>query len=99
MTLHCHHQNDFHVKMGSDTSHIKKNLGPSAYQLNALPLGQADSQNLGPSAHNLSALPLGQAGSHNLGPYAFHSSALSLGHAGSQKQTWVCQRTSRAPYH
>ena len=51
LSLHCHHQNDFCIKMGSDESHFKvwrerraeavSNRGPSAYQPNALPLGQS----------------------------------------------------------
>ena len=66
LSLHCHHQNDFCIKMGSDESHFNvsvgndgqdsvhkpqpfsrerrteavSNRGPSAYQPNALPLGQ-----------------------------------------------------------
>ena len=77
LLLHCHHQNDSCIKMGSDESHFNisvgtdgeshktvhkpqpfwrerrakavSNLGPSAYQPNALPLGQSGpetSQNL-----------------------------------------------------
>ena len=71
--LHCHHQNDSCIKMGSDESHFNvsvgsdgqrhktvstnrnlfcrerraeavSNRGPSAYQPNALPLGQTGSQ-------------------------------------------------------
>ena len=72
LSLHCHHQNDSCIKMGSDESHFNasfivrdkvtktvstdhnfsrerrgeadSNLGPSAYQPNALPLGQPGSQ-------------------------------------------------------
>ena len=71
LSLHCHHQNDFCFKMGSDESHFnvslivkdkvtrrcpqntifeegrpeaESNRGPSAYQPNALPLGQTGSQ-------------------------------------------------------
>ena len=68
LSLHCHHQNDSCMKMGSDESHFNVSLilrnktvstdhnfwrerraeadlnrGPSAYQLNALPLGQTSS--------------------------------------------------------
>ena len=67
LSLHCHHQNDFYIKMGSNVSHFnislivrdkvtrrcpqtttfeekgEPNRGPSAYQPNALPLGQAGS--------------------------------------------------------
>ena len=55
LPLHCHHQNDFCVKVGSDESHFNvsllrerraeadSNRGPSAYQPNALPLGQTGS--------------------------------------------------------
>ena len=73
LSLHCHHQNDFCIKVGSDESHFNvsitakdkvtrqcpqttifeekgepkriSNRGPSAYQPNALPLGQTGSQN------------------------------------------------------
>ena len=73
LSLHCHHQNDSCIKMGSDESHFNvsvgsvgqshrtvstnhnlfeekgelkrvSNRGPSAYQPNALPLGQTGSQ-------------------------------------------------------
>ena len=71
LSLHCHHLNDFCIKMGSDESHCMfhncegqshktvstdhnlrrekraeadSNRGPSAYQPNALPLGQTGSQ-------------------------------------------------------
>ena len=51
LPLHCHHQNDFCIKMGSDESHFNVSLivrdthqrGPSAYQPTALPLGQTGS--------------------------------------------------------
>ena len=72
LLLHCHHQNDSCIKMGSDESHFNvsvgsdrqshktvspdhnlfeekgepkriSNRGPSAYQPNALPLGQTGS--------------------------------------------------------
>ena len=73
LSLHCHHQNYFCIKVGSDESHFNVsvgsygqshktvstnhnlfsrkrraeavlNRGPSAYQPNALPLGQTGSQ-------------------------------------------------------
>ena len=74
LSLHCHHQNDSCIKMGSDENHFNvsvgsdgqnhktcsvhkpqpfwrerraeavSNRGPSAYQPNALPLGQTGSQ-------------------------------------------------------
>ena len=59
ISLHCHHQNDFCIKMGSDESRFNvsegsdgqshktaeavSHRGPSAYQPNALPLGQTGS--------------------------------------------------------
>ena len=71
LLLHCHHQNDFCIKMGSEERHFNvsvvsdgqsqdsvhkphifgrkrraeavSNRGPSAYQPNALPLGQTSS--------------------------------------------------------
>ncbi len=76
LSLHCHHQNDSCIKIGSDESHFNvsvgsvgqshrtvstshnlfeekgepkrvSNRGPSAYQPNALPLGQTGSPMLG----------------------------------------------------
>ena len=59
LSLHCHHQNDSCIKMGSDVSHFNVSLivrdkatqqchkpqpNPSAYQLNTLLLGQMGSQ-------------------------------------------------------
>ena len=73
LSLHCHHQNDFCIQMGSDESHFNVSVGsdgqshktvstnynlfeekgepkryrtrgPSAYQPNALPLGQTGSR-------------------------------------------------------
>ena len=49
--LHCYHQNDFCIKVGSDDHNFWRekraeadsNRGPSAYQPNALPLGQTGS--------------------------------------------------------
>ena len=63
IAIHCHHQNDSCIKMGSDVSHFNvsvgsdgqshktvseavSNRGPSAYQPNALPLGQTGSVEL-----------------------------------------------------
>ena len=72
LSLHCHHQNDVCIQMGSEESHFNVSVGsdgqshralstnhslfeekgepkryrtegPSAYQPNALPLGQTDS--------------------------------------------------------
>ena len=72
IAIHCHHQNDFCIKVGSDESHFNVSVGsdgkshktvstnhnlfeekgepkryrtevPSAYQPNALPLGQTGS--------------------------------------------------------
>ena len=60
ITIHCHNQNDSCIKVGSDESHFNvsvgsdgqshktvstnHNLGPSAYQPNAVPLGQNGSR-------------------------------------------------------
>ena len=53
LSLHCHHENDSCIKMGSDESHnfgrertaeADSNRGPSAYQPNALSLDQTGSQ-------------------------------------------------------
>ena len=82
LSLNCHHQNDFCIKMGSDESHFNvsvgsdgqshktvstnhnlfwrerraeavSNRGPSAYQPNALPLGQTGSQSVLSSKYHI----------------------------------------------
>ena len=69
LSLHCHHQNDFCIKLGSDESHFNVyNCEGQSYQTESTDhnfwrerRAEADS-NWGPSAYQLNALPLGQTG-------------------------------------
>ena len=68
LSLHCHHQNDSCIKMGSDGSHfnvsliVKDKVTRQCPQLLKRKETEADS-NRGPSAYQPNALPLGQTGS------------------------------------
>ena len=71
LSLHCHHQNDSCIKMGSDESHFNVSLivrdkvtrqCPQTTTLGSERRAAADS-NRGPSAYQPTALPLGQTGS------------------------------------
>ena len=46
LSLHCHHQNDSCINGWAAMRAILSNRGPSAYQPNALPLGQTGSLTL-----------------------------------------------------
>ena len=73
LLLHCHHQNDSCIKMGSDESHFNVLLIERDKVTRQCPCtdcnfrrerrAEAES-NRGPSAHQPNALPLGQTGSH-----------------------------------
>ena len=56
LSLHCHHQNDFCIKVGNDESHFNVSL----FVKDTVTRQSADS-NRGPSAYQL-----GQTGSHGL---------------------------------
>ena len=71
LSLHCHHQNDSRIKMGSDESHFNVSLivkdkvtrhCPETTTFERERRAEADS-NRGPSAYEPNALPLGQPGS------------------------------------
>ena len=71
LSLHCHHQNGFCIKMGSDESHFNVSLivrdkvtrqCPQTASFEDKRRAEADS-NRGPSAYQPNALPLGQTGS------------------------------------
>ena len=73
LSLHCHHQNDSCIKMGSDESHFNVSLivrdkvtrqCPQTTILELKGRAEADS-NRGPSAYQPTALPLGHTGSHS----------------------------------
>ena len=71
LSLHCHHQNDFCIKVGSDESHFNVSLivrdkfshktVSTDYNFGRERRAEADS-NRGPSAYQPTALPLGQTG-------------------------------------
>ena len=72
LSLHCHHQNDFCIKMGSDGSHINVSVGSDGQSHKTVSTnhnlfeekGEPKSvSNRGPSAYQPNALPLGQTGS------------------------------------
>ena len=70
--LHCHHQNDSCIKMGSDERHFNASLiardkvtrqCPQTTNLFRTERRAEAESNLGPSAYQPNALPLGQTGS------------------------------------
>ena len=71
LSLHCHHQNDSCITMGSDESHFNVSVGSDGQSQDSVHKPQpfwrerrakAES-NQGPSAYQPNALPLGQTGS------------------------------------
>ena len=73
LSLHCHHQNDSNIKMGSDESHFKVSLIVKDKVTRQCPQTTAFEekgepkriQTLGPFAYQPNALPLGQTGSQS----------------------------------
>ena len=73
LSLHCHHQNDFYIKMGSDESHFNVSVGSDGQGHRTVSTNhnlfedwerRAEAvSNRGPSAYQPNALPLGQTGS------------------------------------
>ena len=70
LSLHCHHQNDFCIKMASDESHFNVSVGSDGQSHKTVSTdhnrerrAEADS-NRSSSAYQPNALPLGQTGSH-----------------------------------
>ena len=70
LSLHCHHQNDSCIKMGSDESHFNVSVGSDGQghrtveTTTFLKRKRAEAvSNRGPSAYQPNALPLGQTGS------------------------------------
>ena len=75
LSLHCHHQNDFCIKMGRDESHLVHNCEGQSHKTMSTDhnfrresRAEADS-NRGPSAYQPNALPLDQTGSRKKGFY------------------------------
>ena len=76
LSLHCHHQNDSCIKMGSDKSHFNVSVGSDGQSHKTVSTNhnlfeekkRAESvSNRGPSAYQPNVLPLGQTGSRLLG--------------------------------
>ena len=71
LSLYCHHQNDFCIKIGSDESHFNVSVGSDGQSHNTVSTnhnlfeekGEPKRYRSGPSAYQLIALPLGQTGS------------------------------------
>ena len=73
LSLHCHHQNDSCIKMGSDESHFNVSVGSDGQSHTRLHVHKLQPfrrerraeavSNRGPSAYQPNALPLGQTGS------------------------------------
>ena len=71
LSLHCHHQNDSCIKMGSDESHFNVSVGSDGQSHKTVSTnhnlseekGEPTVSNRGPSAYQPNALPLGQTGS------------------------------------
>ena len=76
LSLHCHHHNDFCIKMGSDESHFNVSLIVRDKVTDGVHKPQPFSKekraeavsNRGPSAYQSTALPLGQTGCHERRP-------------------------------
>ena len=79
LSLHCHHQNDFCIKVGSDESHFNVSVGSDGQSHKTVPTNHNLSElrerravavlNRGPSAYQPNALPLGQTGSPRTKPH------------------------------
>ena len=68
-SLHCHHQNDSCIKMGTDGGRFNVSVGSDGQSHKTVStnhnLFDAEAvSNRGPSAYQPNALPLGQTGSH-----------------------------------
>ena len=70
LSLHCHHQNYFCIKVGSDERHFNVSAGSDEQSHKTLPtnhnLSEEAVSNRGPSAYQPNALPLGQTGSQGM---------------------------------
>ena len=78
LSLHCHHQNDSCIKMGSDGSHLNVSVGS---------VGQSHrTVSTNPNLFEEKGEPKRVS---NRGPSAYQPNALPLGHTGSQASTCV----------
>ena len=75
LSLHCHHQNDFCIKMGSEESHFNVSVGSDGQSHKTVSTNRnlfgrerrAEAvSNRGPPAHQPNALPLGQTHSEGV---------------------------------
>ena len=75
LSLHCHHQNDSCIKMGSDESHFNVSVGSDGQSHKIVSTNHNLSEekgepkrvsNRGPSAYQPNAIPLGQTGGQNM---------------------------------
>ena len=78
LSLHCHHQNDFCFKVGSDESHFNVSVG-----------SDGQSHKTVSTNHNLFEERRAEAGS-NRGPSAYQPNALPLGQTGSRAVSSSC---------
>ena len=76
LSLHCHHQNDFCIKVGSDESHFNVSVG-----------SDGQSHKTASTNHNLSEEKVRAEAVSNRGPSAYQPNALPLGQTGSQSNT------------
>ena len=63
LSLHCHHQNDFCIKMGSDESHFNVSVASNGQSHKTVSANHLFEEKGDPSAYQTNALPLGQTGS------------------------------------
>ena len=68
LPLHCHHQNDFCIKMGSGESHFNVSVGSDGQSHKTVSTNynlfeEKGEPKRGPYAYQPNALPLGQTGS------------------------------------
>ena len=84
LSLHCHHQNDSCIKMGSDESHFNVSVGSDGQSHKAVSTN-----------HNLFLREKRAEAVSNRGPSAYQPNALPLGQTGSPKYLW-CQSTPQA---
>ena len=88
LSLHCHHQNDSCIKMGSDESLFNVSVGSVGQSHRTVSTTHTRFEekrepkrvsNRGPSAYQPNALPLGQTGSHGMGVYLWVFDSLGMG--------------------
>ena len=92
LSLHCHHQNDFCIRMGSDESHfnvsVGSEMGSNENHLNFSVGSDEQSHKTVSTNHNLFEEKRAEAVS-NRGPSAYQPNALPLGQNGSLRVYFV----------